>query len=96
MPYGPPNKCEEAFGILWKLDVPYKIKAFAWRFFLNRISAKYLLLVRGMSFTNNNLKCILCDVHMKDRKHFFFYCWVVKKIWSEKTFWVGKGDRMGR
>lgn len=28
LPFGPPNRCDEALGIIWNLSVPFKIKAF--------------------------------------------------------------------
>ncbi|XP_058752761.1 uncharacterized protein LOC131625940 [Vicia villosa] len=93
IPTGPPNKFDGFFGLLWKLDVPFKIKVFGWRLFL-RIPTKDLLVYKGISFPLHDLKCNFCGIHSENRDHSFFNCLVVRKIWSEMTCWVGKLDRM--
>ncbi|XP_058726606.1 uncharacterized protein LOC131597964 [Vicia villosa] len=92
IPLGPNNKCDEAFGLLWKMDVPFKIKAFGWRLFLNKLPTKDLLANRGISLSYNDLLCILCGCGMEDRNHFFFSCPVVKRVWREMAIWVGKKE----
>ncbi|XP_058783403.1 uncharacterized protein LOC131658085 [Vicia villosa] len=47
IPYGPPNKFDEALELIWRLEIPFKIKAFAWRLFVNRLPTKDLLVYRG-------------------------------------------------
>ncbi|XP_058776799.1 uncharacterized protein LOC131651145 [Vicia villosa] len=42
-PHGPFDKNPEAFGILWKSEVPFKVKAFGWRLFRNRLPTLDLL-----------------------------------------------------
>ncbi|XP_058776734.1 uncharacterized protein LOC131651075 [Vicia villosa] len=92
IPLGPNNKCDEAFGLLWKMDVPLKIKAFGWRLFLNKLTTKDLLVNRGISLSHDDLLCILYGSCMEDRNHFFFSCSVVKRIWREMAIWVGKKE----
>ena len=72
------------------MDVPFKIKAFGWRLFHNRLPMKDLLVARGMSFPLDELKCIFCGLSVETRDHFFFGCLVVKNIWSEISLWVSK------
>ncbi|XP_058746293.1 uncharacterized protein LOC131619186 [Vicia villosa] len=91
-PFGPPNKFDGAIGLVWKSEVPFKIKAFAWRLLLNRLPTKDILVCRGISFPLDNLKYIFCGIDLENRDHSFFYFFVVKKIWSEIAFWVGKLD----
>ncbi|XP_058751967.1 uncharacterized protein LOC131625086 [Vicia villosa] len=81
----------EAFGLLWKAEVPFKIKAFGWRLFHNRLPMKDLLVLRGMSFPLEELKCTFCGQCVETRDHLFFGCLVVGNIWREIAFWVGKG-----
>ncbi|XP_058726139.1 uncharacterized protein LOC131597459 [Vicia villosa] len=91
-PFGPSNIHEGAFGLLWKLEVPFKIKVFGWRLFLNRLPTKDLLEIRGMHFSHENLLCTFCGNCMESRNHLFFSCGVVKKIWGVIASWVGKGE----
>ncbi|XP_058773193.1 uncharacterized protein LOC131647299 [Vicia villosa] len=89
IPFGPPIKGEEAFNLIWKAEVPFKIKAFGWRLFLNRLPTKDLLVYRGMNFTNANLNCVFCDSHVEEADHLFFKCIVIKLVWKEIASWVG-------
>ncbi|XP_058783007.1 uncharacterized protein LOC131657653 [Vicia villosa] len=89
IPYGPPTKGEEAFNLLWKTEVPYKIKAFGWRLFLNRLPTKDSLAHRGLAFTNNNLNCIFCEAHVEEVDHLFSKCIVINLVWNEIASWVG-------
>ncbi|XP_058726315.1 uncharacterized protein LOC131597648 [Vicia villosa] len=88
--YGPPIKNAEAFGLLWEMEVPYKIKDFGWRLLHNRLPMKDLLVKRDMSFPPDDLKCIFCGYYAESRNHFFFGCLVVKYIWKEIGYWIGK------
>lgn len=54
------------------MEVPYKIKAFGWRFFVNRLLTKDLLRNRGINFSLSNSKCTFCDYYLEDRNHSFF------------------------
>ncbi|XP_058759860.1 uncharacterized protein LOC131633158 [Vicia villosa] len=91
IPFGPHPKHVEAFDLVWAMDVPFKIKAFGWRLFHNRLPMKDFLELRGMSLSADDLKCILCGVSKENSDHLFFGCLVVKNIWNEIAFWVGKG-----
>ncbi|XP_058753183.1 uncharacterized protein LOC131626384 [Vicia villosa] len=91
-PFGPPIKSFEAFGFLWNLEVPFKIKAFGWRLFYNRLPTKDLLLIRGISLPLDNLFCSFCGVDVEKARHTFFVCWVVKRIWNDIALWVSIGD----
>ncbi|XP_058755156.1 uncharacterized protein LOC131628330 [Vicia villosa] len=90
--FGPPNRCDEALELLWKMEVPFKIKVFDWRLFMNRLPTKDLLMHRGINFTSSNLNCVFCDMHLKEMDHVFFKCNVIKIVWKEIASWV---DFMG-
>ncbi|XP_058776631.1 uncharacterized protein LOC131650953 [Vicia villosa] len=92
IPFGPPIKNEEAFGFLWKVEVPFKIKAFGWRLFRNKLPTKDLLVTRGTPLSFDNLNCVLCGNCEENMKHLFFSCLVVKKVWRGVALWVGLGD----
>ncbi|XP_058757153.1 uncharacterized protein LOC131630385 [Vicia villosa] len=89
IPFGPPIKCEEAFNLIWKAEVPFKIKAFGWRLFVNRLPTKNLLVYRGITFTHANLNCVFCDSHVEEADHMFSKCIVIKLVWKEIASWVG-------
>ncbi|XP_058784761.1 uncharacterized protein LOC131659610 [Vicia villosa] len=72
------------------MDVPFKIKAFGWRLFRNRLPTKDLLLYRGTPLSLDNLNCVLCGICVENMKHLFFSCMVVKNIRREIALWVGK------
>ncbi|XP_058725634.1 uncharacterized protein LOC131596917 [Vicia villosa] len=92
IPFGPHKKYKKVFGLVWKMEVSFKIKAFGWRLLHNKLPTKDLLVLRGISFSLDNLNCILGGSCSENRKHFFFGCWVLNKVWSEIAFWVGKED----
>ncbi|XP_058775755.1 uncharacterized protein LOC131650031 [Vicia villosa] len=89
IPYGPPIKGDEAFNLIWKADVPFKIKAFVWRLFLNRLPTKDLLVYRGIAITHSNLNCTFCEAHVEEADHLFSKCFVIKLVWKEIASWVG-------
>lgn len=43
---------------LWTTDIPFKVKAFVWRCFLNRFATKDQLLMRGIMILNSDFNCI--------------------------------------
>ncbi|XP_058775492.1 uncharacterized protein LOC131649752 [Vicia villosa] len=90
IPYGPHYKFDDAFRLVWKAEVPFKIKAFGWRLLLDRLPTKDLLEYRGISFFLANLKCSFCGIDVESRNHSIFGCWVVKSIWREIAVWVDK------
>ncbi|XP_058740846.1 uncharacterized protein LOC131613169 [Vicia villosa] len=90
IPFGPPVIHAEVFDFLWKMEIPFKIKAFGWRIFHDRLPTKDLLAIRGMSFSSDDSKCIFCGYCSESSNHIFFGCLVVKNIWREIAFWVGK------
>ncbi|XP_058783891.1 uncharacterized protein LOC131658636 [Vicia villosa] len=92
IPFGPSNKFDDAFRLLWKSDLPFKIKAFGWRLLLDRLPTKDLLVYRGISIPLDKLKCIFCGYGVENMNHYFFGCRVVNNIWSEIALWVGKVD----
>ncbi|XP_058784326.1 uncharacterized protein LOC131659106 [Vicia villosa] len=97
IPFGPPNEFEDAFGLVWKAEVPFKIKAFGRRLLLDRIPTKDLLVYRGISFPLDKLNCSLFGYEVENRNNSFLGCRVVKAIWLDIALWVGKeGDMEDR
>lgn len=86
--FGPPNRCDVALGIVWNLLIPFKVKAFGLRLFVDRLPSNDLLIVRGINFPLDNIKCVFCDIHLKNRNHSFLNCFAIKKVWKEIASWV--------
>ncbi|XP_058753644.1 uncharacterized protein LOC131626820 [Vicia villosa] len=76
-PFGPFNRNEEALEIIWKMEVPFKIKAFAWRLFVNRLPAKDLLVYRDKD--HMFFKCDVIKVVWKE-----IGVWVDYPSWNEE------------
>src|SRR4051812_39057245 len=70
------------------MEVHFKIKAFAWRLFVNKLPTKDLLVYRGINFPAPNLNCVFCNMHLEDKDHMFFKCDVIKVVWKEIGVWV--------
>ncbi|XP_058725677.1 uncharacterized protein LOC131596970 [Vicia villosa] len=74
---------------MWKSKVPKKVHIFSWRFFIDRLPFKDLLLHRGVSnFTS--LDCVLCSNHPESSLHLFFHCNVSKAVWGKVYNWLGE------
>ncbi|XP_058771631.1 uncharacterized protein LOC131644997 [Vicia villosa] len=89
IPFGPPAKGDVAFNLIWKADIPFKIKAFGWRLFLNRLPTKDVLMYRGINLNHANSMCIFCNSHVEEADHLFSKCFVIKLVWKEIAMWVG-------
>lgn len=74
---------EEAYNRLWKVSIPFRVKAFGWMGFINRLSAKDQLKTIGVLSYPHNLCYVLCFSKEKNLEHLFFNCSIAKKIWQE-------------
>ncbi|XP_058752491.1 uncharacterized protein LOC131625668 [Vicia villosa] len=90
IPFGPSNKFDGALSLIWKMEVPFKIKAFGWRVLVNRLPTKDLLLRKGITFSGDFSKCVFCGVHPESMMHSFFLCPSVALVWSSMARWIGK------
>ncbi|XP_058734072.1 uncharacterized protein LOC131605774 [Vicia villosa] len=89
-PFGPSNRSDVVLDLIWKVHVSFKIKAFGWRIFVNRLPTKDLLTVRGVPLSVENLKCAFCGSFPESCDHSFFKCDMVNVVWREMALWVGK------
>lgn len=90
IPFDPRNRNDAVLGKIWKMDVPYKFKAFGCRLFVNRLLTKDLLKIIDITFPINSLKCAFCDIDFESRNNFFYNCNVVKIIWNNFALRIGK------
>ncbi|XP_058753205.1 uncharacterized protein LOC131626408 [Vicia villosa] len=89
-PFGPIKRNEEALEIVWKMEVPYKIKAFAWMLFVNRLPTKDLLVYRE-SVTGLDYKIVKLKMDRELQFEAAIYYWICVK---EKLAFVGKAGKM--
>ncbi|XP_058775262.1 uncharacterized protein LOC131649520 [Vicia villosa] len=73
---------------MWKTKVPKKVHIFSWRFFVDRLPLKDLLLHRGVS-NLDSLDCVFCSNHPESSEHLFFHCNVSKAVWEKIFNWLG-------
>ncbi|XP_058748663.1 uncharacterized protein LOC131621649 [Vicia villosa] len=88
VPFGLEKEFVKAFNLNWKLDVSHKIKAFGWRCFINRLSTRDLLLIRGISLPSS-IVCVLCRTERETLNHILFSCGVFAINWKEVASWIG-------
>ncbi|XP_058726366.1 uncharacterized protein LOC131597705 [Vicia villosa] len=74
--------------VIWKINIPEKIKIFAWRFFINRLPLKDLLVNRGVSI-RSSVDCVFCSNHPETLEHIFFHCQATKAVWVKIYMWLG-------
>ncbi|XP_058742394.1 uncharacterized protein LOC131614872 [Vicia villosa] len=79
--------------VMWELNLPPKIKVFAWRFFTDRLPTRDQLLKRGVA---NVLcpNCVLCGSSLESSSHLFFNCQEVKAIWKHVFNWLGISEEI--
>jgi len=88
---------EKIWTNLWKLDVPAKIKIFAWRVMHGLIPCHGILANRDIG---NVGSCPVCQEGCEDIKHMLFSCNRAKEIWdrlglSNKLQVMLQADRSG-
>lgn len=81
-----PDQCR-VFCILWRIQVPTRIKSFRWRFFLNRLEKKDQLIKIGVWIPIIEGSCALCDQTEENLTHLLFECPVSSKIWYFVGSW---------
>jgi hypothetical protein len=66
------------WGILWKLNVPAKVKIFCWRAMHGILPLKSILAGRHIGTSG---QCPLCSLHAEDILHMMFGCQGATSIW---------------
>ncbi|GLT65802.1 hypothetical protein SLA2020_382120 [Shorea laevis] len=75
--------------LLWKIKVPLKVSAFAWKTLQNKIPTGDNLIKRGISGTNSDFPCIFCGNSLETVNHLFFTCETSWRIWQSCYEWWG-------
>lgn len=57
---------------------------------MNRLPTRDLLVYRRVALSIDNAKCVFCGIVAESRDHSLFKCNVVKVVWREIVFWIGK------
>lgn len=77
----------KALTLLWKLNIPFRIKVFGWKWFWNRTTIKEKLTQRRLSLNSDN-NCLFCREALETLYHLPSYCDTVKKVWSDIASWA--------
>ncbi|XP_058741725.1 uncharacterized protein LOC131614114 [Vicia villosa] len=88
-PFGPVNRYDFIYSLVWKVEVPLKVKAFGWRCFKNKIPTKNLLLNRGISLSSSNIGCVFCEETTESSKHLLLDCRKSEAVWNYMASWIG-------
>ncbi|XP_058762683.1 uncharacterized protein LOC131636057 [Vicia villosa] len=86
IPMGPVDKYEKATKLIWKMQVPMKVKAFVWRSFFNRLPTRVALQIRGL---NSSTCCCFCGECDESIEHLFLDCVVASLVWKDMADWIG-------
>ena len=73
---------------VWCRIRPPKTKLLLWLVLLGRVKIEESLL-RLNILQNNDISCVLCNLHNEDMKHLFFTCHFARRIWSYCCQWWG-------
>ncbi|XP_075508178.1 uncharacterized protein LOC142545090 [Primulina tabacum] len=69
---------DNLWGMIWKLEVPYRIRAFLWLVRHEKIMSNVERVKRG--FTTSGM-CVMCQNDMEDVDHIFRKCEKAREIW---------------
>lgn len=70
---------------LWKLEVPPRVKFFAWRACMDCLPSRTKLQQRGIQCSSF---CVVCDKEMENLWHLLLTCQVDKEVWRKLNLWV--------
>lgn len=88
IPFGPPGEFDKALVIVWKTEVPTKIKAFGWRCFIDILPTKEALVKRGI-VPNSSSSCVFCNMRDESLGYLFLNCLYVNLVWKDISEWIG-------
>ncbi|KAK2637553.1 hypothetical protein Ddye_032345 [Dipteronia dyeriana] len=77
------SKSSRWWNSLWKLNIPPKVRIFAWRACMNEIPSLETLWKRKIIV---DPRCISCGKGPESTSHTFFGCRTAKKVWLESRF----------
>lgn len=80
---------DKASGLIWRICIPFRIKAFGWRVLLNRILSKDQLSHRGIISNYYDIVCVLCIEVEESTFHLFLGCDFALKVWREVSSYIG-------
>lgn len=69
--------------------IPTKVGVFGWRFFLNRLPTRDVLIARGILSGAFVSYCPMCFVEDETSDHLFFGCRFAKSLWKGVNDWLG-------
>lgn len=70
--------CSLNWNLLWKMDIPAKIKNLLWRCLRGILPVRDVFKLRGVNLDN---MCPICSKEKETIDHVFFECVQVQRIW---------------
>lgn len=86
--YGPKDHFDSAFEIIWRMEVPLKVKVFRWRCFNNKVATKDALAIRVIIFPSTSM-CVFCSYIAESSTHSLLNCYNINLVWREIVEWIG-------
>lgn len=82
IPNGLIERYDSAMEKVWKMEVPYKIKVFGWRCFINRLPTRDLLVSRGIN-SISTINCMYCGINPESSLHSLLECCSSVLVWKD-------------
>lgn len=82
-------KSAKGLNLNWLMEVPFSVRAFIWRCFLNRNPTKVQLVHRGIPLSLSDSLCMFCSETEETFFHLFFICLVSVLVWNGIADWCG-------
>lgn len=86
--FDPLNRYDIAFSLIWKVQVPLKVRFFGWRCLMDKILSKEKLLHRGSLNFVSNSACVFCNGVLESSSHLLLNCRVVELVWKDMAEWL--------
>ncbi|XP_058726970.1 uncharacterized protein LOC131598375 [Vicia villosa] len=77
-----------ALNLIWKSQIPSKLKVFGWRVLLDRLPSKIQLARRGIILNEQDKMCVFCGTELEDLDHVLFSCSFSKNVWNNIGSWL--------
>ncbi|XP_065623699.1 uncharacterized protein LOC136065014 [Quercus suber] len=73
------NSCSPLWRKMWHLNIPAKVRIFAWRCCMNALPTMQNLRIRGV---NTDGYCPVCDQCLEGTSHALFCCDIPQSVWG--------------
>lgn len=82
------------FKEVWRMEAPLKVKSLGWKFFINKLLTRDLLILRGIINRSSASSCIYYGVKDETSTHSLLLCHNSGLVWKDIADWIGLRDYM--